>query len=140
MASWIQERVKAFLPLIQSLGVEDEARIAQLCLQEITVWRERGLAQASLNSPMTAMRNGIRGIQLTEQNTWVNPGNQKQEHIALKHMNFSKEEWDLIKGTTAKTVLARLENQKFIDQPEEYGRIARQLLEQESWPELAVGV
>jgi len=140
MASWIEERVQAFLPLIQSLGVEDEARIAQLCLQEITAWRERGLAQASLNSPMTAMRKGIKGIQLTEHNIWVNPGNQKEEHIALKHMNFSKEEWDRIKGTTAKTVLTRMGNQQFIDRPDELVRIVSALLLEKSWPQLVVGV
>ena len=140
MASWIEERVKAFLPFISSLGVKDEASIAQLCEQEIEAWRKRDLAQASLNSPMTAMRNGIRGIELTEHNAWVNPGNQKREHIALKYMNFSKEEWDRIKGSTAKTLLNRMEHQKFINQPEEYGRIARQLLEQSGWPELVVGI
>lgn len=134
---WIEERVKAFLPLIELLGVADEVTIQQVCAQEMEAWR--GLAQASLNSPMTAMRNGIKRIALTERNSWSNPRTQEREHIALKYMNFSKEEWDRIKASTKKTVLHRMEHQQFI-QPDEFVRSVSALLEQESWPELAVGV
>lgn len=137
---WIEERVKEFLPLIISLGVEDEARIEQLCQVEIQAWRDRGLAQASLNSPMTAMRKAIKGIALTEHNTWVNPQKSVAEHIALRYMNFSKEEWSRIKGSTAKTVLSRMENQQFIDRPDEFVRIVSALLLEKSWPQLVVGL
>lgn len=140
MPSWIEERVDVIVPQIVPLGVADEAIIQQLCEQEIASWRARGLAQASLNSPMTAMRNGIRGILLTERNTWTHPRTQSKEHIALKHMNFSKEEWDRIKATTSQTVLGRKEDEQFLDEPEVYVQIVRHLLLQESWPELAVGV
>lgn len=136
---WIEDRVSAFLPLVKQLGVADEARIAQLCEQEIEAWRGRGLAQASLNSPMTAMRKAIKQLPLTESNSWINPRTQEQEHIVLKYMNFSKEEWDRIKASTKKTVLHRMEHQQFL-LPDVFVRIVFALLEQESWPELAVGV
>jgi len=138
--NWIEKRVKAFVPLIEPLGVADEATIQQLCEQEIAMWRTRGLAQASLNSPMTAMRKGMKGIPLTERNTWINPQTQEKVHIALKYMNYSKEEWDRIKATTSRTVLERMEEEQFLDEPEVYVQIVRHLLAQESWPELAVGV
>ena len=137
---WIKKRVEAFIPLIVPLGVPDEATIRQLCEQEIAEWRTRELAQASLNSPMTAMRTGIKGIPLTEHNTYINPRTQKKEHIALTYMNFSKEEWDRIKAKTSTTVLGRMGEEQFLDEPEVYARIVSQLLLQESWPELAVGV
>src|SRR5437867_2603161 len=114
---WIEERVKTFIPQIALLGVAQEAEIARLCAQEIETWRARGLAQASLNSPMTAMRKAIKALPLTEENTWINE-KQEREHLALKYMNFSKEEWGRIKGSTRKTVMNRLENQRLIEQPE----------------------
>ena len=88
--NWIEKRVKALVPLIEPLGVADEATIQQLCEQEIATWRTRGLAQASLNSPMTAMRKGVKGIPLTERNTWINPQTQENMHIALKYMKDRK--------------------------------------------------
>jgi hypothetical protein len=136
---WIEEHVRSFIPQIAELGVADEAEIARLCEEEIETWRARGLAQASLNSPMTAMRKAIKGLPLTESNTWINE-KREREHIALKYMNFSKEEWGRIKGSTKRTVMERLENQRLIEQPEELVGIIHHLLEQEEWPKLAVGV
>jgi len=136
---WIEEHVRSFIPQIAELGVADEAEMARLCHEEIETWRARGLAQASLNSPMTAMRKAIKGLSLTEANSWVNE-KQEREHIALKYMNFSKEEWGRIKGSTKRTVMQRLGNQRLIEQPEDLVRITRQLLERNAWPELAVGV
>jgi hypothetical protein len=136
---WIDERVKLFIPKIADLGVEQEAEIARVCHEEIESWRVRGLAPSSLSNPMTAMRKAIKALPLTESNTWVNE-KQEHEHIALKYMNFSKEEWGRIKGSTKQTVMNRLENQRLIEQPEELVRITRALLEQNEWPKLAVGV
>ena len=79
---WIEERVTAFFPLVEHLGVADEERIADLCAQEIENWRGRGLAQSSLNSPMTAMRKAIKQIPLTPANTWRNT------QISWRHTSF----------------------------------------------------
>jgi hypothetical protein len=140
MSSWIEERVKMFVPLIAPLGVPDEAALEQACAQEIEAWRARGLAQASLNSPMTAMRTAIKQLPLTEENAWVNPRTQEREHLALKYMNFSKEEWDRIKASTTKRVFERMEQQHFLNEPEDVVRRITMLLEQDSWPALTVGV
>ncbi len=136
---WIEEHIRSFIPQIAELGVADEATLARLCHEEIETWRARGLAQASLNSPMTAMRKAIRTLPLTDANTWINE-KREREHIALKYMNFSKEEWNRIKGSTKRTVMERLGNQRLIEQPEDLVHITRQLLEQEAWPGLAVGI
>ena len=50
--------------------------------------------QVATRKPMTETRNRIREVlEVRENNSWINPKTGMSEHIALKYMNFSTEEW-----------------------------------------------
>ena len=133
---WITERVTAFIPQIELLGLADEATLQRLCEQEIENWRARGLAQASLNTPMTAMRTAIKKIPLTEHNTWIDPRKNEAKHIALKYMNYSPEEWEAIKASTKRTLMQRKHNRQLIERPDDYVQLITQYLASENWAEV----
>jgi hypothetical protein len=78
------------------LGSEQEEQIREICEAEKECWRHRpGMKKMrSLAKPMTETRHRIREVLLVgEENWWRNPKSGAREHIALKYMNFSTEEW-----------------------------------------------
>jgi hypothetical protein len=97
MASkWLEERWEVLLPTLAPLGCAQEEQIKRICEAELDAWRQRpSLKQVnSLRKPLTETRNRIREMfPVTEDNGWMNPKSGEREHLALKYLNFSTEEW-----------------------------------------------
>src|SRR5882724_2644502 len=129
MASkWLQERWEVLLPTLASLGQGQEEEIKRMCEAELEVWRRRpSLKQAiSLQKPLTETRNRIREtFPLTDGNWWCNPKSGQKEHLALKYLNFSTEEWIQIQVPSEEELWERREHP---------------LLQSNAWPEIVVGI
>ncbi len=140
---WLMERLEALLPRLGTLDQRHEAEIQRLCEAEIAAWRARPTMKSlrSLNTPMIDARNAIRErLAVTEQNSWVNPRTREREHLALRYLNFSQEEWAAMRALTEEGRQERLEGQQFLDQPLAMLEKCRQLLVSPRWENIAVGL
>jgi hypothetical protein len=93
---WLEERWQILLPALASLGGEQEEQIKGICAAEIDAWRGRPSMkqEKSLRTPLTETRNRIREtFELTQDNCWCNPKSGEREHLSLKYLNFSSQEW-----------------------------------------------
>lgn len=143
MKQWLAERMQALLPQLAALGVVQEAEIGRLCAEEIAAWRARPTMKAlrSLNTPMIDARNAIRReLEVTRENSWVNPRTGEREHLALKYLNFADDEWAAMKALTEAGRQRRLEGQQLLRQPDEIVERAARLLESARWEDITVGL
>lgn len=146
MTRWQHERLfgaGGLLEQLRPLGVADEEVIAQLCRAEIADWRARPtmVEESSLQDPLRHARNAIREhLPLTSVNRWKNPKTKQDEHIALKYLNFSLEEWQRINSDSEERFARRLREQQRIDAPDAMVRLSEDLLRREEWYNLALGV
>lgn len=139
---WLAERWEEFFPAIEAAG-GDEARIAQVCQDEIANWRARPQMKniSSLRTPMTDTRNRIKKtLPLTDSNSWVNPRTHLREHLALKYLNFTVEEWAEMNASSGERFQQRLEDQQFFQDPEKIVAVAVKLLKSDQWTDLVVGL
>src|SRR5579864_6385017 len=93
---WLEERWASLIPALEPLLSTQEEEIRAICEAEKEWWRKRpGIrAPVSLGKPMTDTRNHIREVlEVRDDNCWTNPKTGVPEHIALKYMNFSTDEW-----------------------------------------------
>jgi hypothetical protein len=88
---WLRQRWKQLLPLLESLGIDQEEEIALICAQELAAWRARPEITSvhSLKEPMADTRKEMRRGPLSSSNSWINPRTGKLEHIALKYFNYT---------------------------------------------------
>lgn len=88
---WLRQRWERLLPLLESLGIDQEEEIALICAQELAAWRARPeiTSVLSLREPMADTRKELRRRPLSSSNSWVNPRTGKPEHIALKYFNYT---------------------------------------------------
>src|SRR6185312_8875540 len=117
MKQWLMERLDELLPLLEALDQRQEAEIQRLCEVEIAAWRARPTMRSlrSLNTPMIDARNAIRErLAVTETNSWINPRTQEREHLALRYLNFSPEEWAAMRALTEEGRQERLEGQQLL--------------------------
>lgn len=142
MKHWLAERLQALLPQLAVLGTAQEQEIERLCVQEIAAWRARPQMKkaSSLRVPMTDTCNAISQLELTEANRWRNPRTRDWEHIALKYMNFTEEEWAAMNAPSAEDFSQRVHAQQLLDHPWEILQRAEQLLTSAQWEELVVGL
>ncbi|BCL84706.1 hypothetical protein ccbrp13_71710 [Ktedonobacteria bacterium brp13] len=144
MASkWLQERWEVLLPTLASLCRAQEEEIKSICEAELEVWRRRpSLKRAiSLQKPLTETRNRIREtFPLTEENWWCNPKSGQKEHLALKYLNFSTEEWIQIAVPSEGELQERREHPLSLVRPWELLGKVEQLLQSNAWPEIVVGI
>src|SRR5579875_2990429 len=140
--AWLRERWKMLMPMLESLSSEQEAEIARLCAEEIAAWKARPSMQSpsSLKEPMTDTRNRIREIPVTEQNSYLNPRTGEREHLALKYLNYSEQEWAEMNRQSEQRYHERLEQQQLLEHPERIVEKARELLSSRSWVEVVVGL
>ncbi len=140
--AWLAARWKVLLPQLQRLGVTEEEEIARLCEAEVGFWRSRPeyTKLSSLKTDVTNTRNMIRKIPVTPANRWKNPRSGKYEHIALKYLNLSKEEWDQINAGSRENFEERLSHQQLIDHPETVLERAEALLHSMRWDDLVTGL
>jgi hypothetical protein len=142
MKQWLAERLQEVLPQLEVLGAAQEGEIQRICAEEIAAWRARPTMKSlrSLNTPMIDTRNAIRMLPVTETNSWVNPRTHEREHVALRFMNFSDEEWAAMKALTEEGRQQRLEGQQLLDHPEAIVERAATLLVSPRWEDIAVGL
>jgi hypothetical protein len=146
MTRWQYERLFAaggLLDRLRPLGVAEEGEIARLCQEEMAAWRARPtmLAESSLQEPLRHARNAIREhLPRTSTNQWKNPKTKQDEHLALKYLNFSREEWQRINTDSEERFAQRLREQQRIDDPEAIVRLCEDLLRRPEWYHLALGV
>lgn len=112
MASkWLEERWEVLLPMLASLTRAQEEQIKRICETELEVWRQRpSLRQAtSLRKPLTETRNRIREtLRVSDETGWINPKSGEREHLALKYLNFSSDEWVQMNQPPADVLQERL--------------------------------
>jgi hypothetical protein len=141
--AWLEERLSVLIPALQALDAAQEAEIARLCEEEIATWKQRPAMKkaTSLRPVMTATRNAIRQrLTLTPENRWKNLRNGQYEHIALRYMNFSPEEWDAMNALSDEKFEERQRNQRLINNPQEIIARAEKLLHSDRWDDLVVGL
>jgi hypothetical protein len=139
---WVAQRMTEFLPLIAPLTLADEEKIAALCAAEVEGIRQRpGLkSRLSWKEPLKDMRTIISvQIPLTDQNSYINRRGQR-EHIALKYLTFTDEEWASMSQPSAKKAQERLTHQSFIRRPDEVVERMRRLIGSNRWEEVAAGL
>lgn len=87
---------------------------------------------------MTETRNQIRALSLTERNFWLNSRTGKREHMVLKYLNFTEEQWAALNAPAEKKWQERLEEQQLIRDPDAVVAQAVKLLQSQRWDELVV--
>src|SRR6266516_437053 len=104
---WLEERLSVLLPALSTLGTAQEAEIARLCEEEIAAWRARPTMKkaSALRPVMTAARNAIKQLPLTQENRYKDAKSGQWHHIALKYMNFTEEEWAAMNAIRAEKLL-----------------------------------
>ena len=144
MASkWLEERWEVLLPTLAPLGQGQEEHIKRICEAELEAWRQRpSLRKAnSLRKPLTQTRNRLREtLPVTEENGWINPKSGAKEHLALKYLNFSTEEWMQMNQPTAEELHMRQAHPLLLTNPSALLSKAEQLVQMESWPEIVAGI
>lgn len=143
MTQWLAARMEIFLSAVQLLGVAHEQTIADLCAREIAAWRARPTMRvtASLKVPMTDARNVLRArLAVTEQNSWLNPQRGQREHLALKYLNFTDEEWLEINAPSEEALRVRREDPGYIPDPDAVVAQAASLLTSGYWQDIALGL
>jgi hypothetical protein len=131
--AWMEERWETLIPALAKLGVDDQEEIKRLCEEEIAYWRSRMDKPSALKDPMRFTRNKIKEIPLTARNGYVDERTGKTQHIALKYMNFTSEEWAEINRPSARLAAARLEDQQTIEDPDAVIAKAVELLKSPFW-------
>src|SRR5947199_9625527 len=132
MKAWQRDRMVMLIDVLASLTAADEAKIEQVCEEEKQYFRTRfeGKAVSSLIEPMTDARGDLRAkLPLNDQNSYVNPKTQKREHLALKYLNWSEEEWRAMKRPSDQALKERRENLRFLEDPYAIVEKARALLD-----------
>jgi hypothetical protein len=142
--AWLKERWETILfPAVIGLTVADEQEIARVCEAEKDYFRARfaGKSPSSLKEPMSDTRNKIRELAFGESTRWLNPRTKEYEHILLKYMNWSDEEWAAMNAKSTETFNQRSEEQKYIDNPDAVVEKALSLLRSaDRWDYITVGL
>lgn len=140
---WLEERLLELLPALDALGREQEEEMRVLCEAEKEAWRQRPRMQSeqSLQVPMSQTRNRIReDLLLREDNWWINPKSGEKEHLSLKYMNFSTEEWTRMTLPEEEELQSRLEHPLVLSDPDILVQRGEKLLQMKTWPELVLGI
>src|SRR5579859_270102 len=140
--AYIQDRWHEELEpsLVQAtLGQEQELE----ALWERTLrWlkEERSLQGDSLRKPITQIRGLIKQLPLSADNAWTDPRSHKQEHVALHIFNLPEAEWERMNARAGLTLQERLENQQFLEYPDQIVNKGLILVQSSDWAELLVAL
>jgi hypothetical protein len=140
---WLTERWVLLDTALNGLTVEQEDEIARICQEEIAYWKkERNLALGPLGNAVSSTRKHLEEhfSALDSSNSWLNPKKGKQEHISLKHMNLSKEDWAARVVPTQEKLEARLQDRQFITDPDAVVVRAVGLLGADRWQDITVAL
>lgn len=141
-AKWLEERWECLLPKLARYGKEEEEEIRKLCEEEVAEWRRRGGERRgkSLQAPLTQTRQRVRQLEVTVENGWINPRTREREHLALKYLTVSSEEWREMRGPREERMRRREEQPLWLGEPEEIVERGRQLLQGQQWAEVVLGI
>ncbi|GHO63845.1 hypothetical protein KSC_027370 [Ktedonobacter sp. SOSP1-52] len=139
---WVQRRWSEVLePVVSGATVAQEAQLREVWERELAWWKtQRGLTGDSLRKPITQVRHLIKGLPITEDNSWANPRTGEQEHIGLKVFNLSEGEWVQMNARTQGVTQDRLKQQVLLKDPDALVERALSLLFSPEWADLVVGI
>ena len=139
---YIQDRWHGELAaIIVQATLQQEAELEALWERTLR-WlkEERNLQGDSLRKPITQIRGLIKQLDLTADNTWTDPRSKKQEHIALHIFNLPEAEWERMNARSGLTLQERLENQQFLEYPDQIVNKGLILVQSSDWAELLVAL
>jgi hypothetical protein len=139
---WVQRRWNEVLePVVSTATVEQEAELCAVWERELEWWKtQRRLAGDSLRKPITQVRMLIKGLPVTEQNSWENPRTGEGEHLGLKVCNLSEGEWVAMNARNQGVTQERLSQQVLLKDPDALVQRALSLLFSQEWADLVVGI
>ena len=144
LKAWQRERMTMLVETIGSLTTADEAEIERACEAEkaYIISRIPGTFpnSVSFKRPMTDARAFIKTLPTNKANTWINPKKGESEHIILKYLNWTVEQWAAMNGQSTKRVQERKETQLILADPYQIVSKAEQLLSSENWQEVVIGL
>jgi len=146
MTRWLWERLfetGGLIERLMPLGIAQEEEIQRLCEEEIAAWRARPTmrVESSLQEPLRHARNSIRErLGVGEDNRWFNPREGAYEHLALKYLNFTPDQWNDLRADSEERFARRLVEQQQITNPDALVRKAEELLKGKEWSQLALGI
>lgn len=130
---WLVDRWNnEFFVALDVCTTEEEVKHACEC--ELEAWRSRGLSDNSMRVPVTDTRNEILARYAEK------PEQQELQAWALEHLNLSEAKWAEINAPSVKAQAKRLENQQFIQSPDEIVSRAVALLDSSRWQEVCLGL
>ncbi len=141
--AWLRDRWEMLLPLLLPLGSAEEEQIKQICEEEIAYFRAHfaGMSPVSLKEPMLDTRKFLKeNLPVTDQNSYLDGRKGEKKHLALKYMNYSRDEWHSFNRPSEKKAQERRENLRMIDDPYAVVERAASLLESQSWVDIAIGL
>src|SRR5436309_4507499 len=146
MTRWLWERLfesGGLIERLQPLGVAQEEEIQRLCEEEIAAWRARPTmrVEASLQEPLRHARNSVRErLAVGEDNRWFNPREGAYEHLALKYLNFTPDQWNDLRADSEERFARRLVEQQQITNPDALVSRAEELLKGTQWSQLSLSI
>lgn len=139
---WVRDRwLQELAPVLQTATTAQEAQLRTLWERELQWWKtQRGLGGDSLRKPITQVRSLIKGLPVTEQNSWENPRTGEREHIGLRVFNLSEGEWVTMNARNQGVTQERLTQQVLLKDPDGLVERALSLLFSPAWADLVVGI
>lgn len=138
---WLEQRWALFVAEMADYRVDtDEEEIEAVCEAEMETWRAyceqtKGMSfQEMIIHTRIVLRTSIPA----PQNEWWNPETEEWEHIGLKYLTCTEEEWEQMR-------LDWLDRRVLLPDPEvivsrAIGMLSTGLMDAGAWPELVVGI
>jgi Telomere resolvase ResT/TelK catalytic domain len=141
--AWLRARWVLLDAALEPLTVEQEEEIARICQEEMDYWsNERGASLGTIGNLVSQTRKHLseRFPVLNDSNSWFNTRAGVKEHLSLKYINLSKEEWAARVAPSQEKQEARLQDRKFIDDPDLVVSRAVGLLDSGHWQDITVAL
>ncbi len=141
-AKWLEARWDVLIPQVVRCGIAQEEEIRRLCEEEIAAWKSRSRCStvSSLRTPLTQTRNRVRQLDVTAENSWVNPKTRKREHLALKYLTLSADEWMQLRMPSEQSMQRREAQPLWLSAPDVIVERGTQLLEGRHWADVVLGI
>ncbi|GHO68442.1 hypothetical protein KSC_073340 [Ktedonobacter sp. SOSP1-52] len=140
ITGWERDYWQGMLPQVERLAHErNEPALAQLAKEVFAYWREeRHLSESSIRNPLTNLRNQIKQLPLTEQNSYLTDSGQR-EHLALKYVRLTQQEWVQLNAPARQKLDERLGDSLPLKEVDVLVERGTRLLSSHNPAELAVG-
>jgi Telomere resolvase len=141
ITGWERDYWSEILPQIERLANErNEAELARLSEQIFAYWREeRHLSPSTIRNPLTNLRNEIKKIPVTDQNSVVSEEGVR-EHLALRYIRLTQQEWVALNAPAREKLDERLRDSIKLNEVDALVARAIGLLSSSNPSDVAVGV